>query len=424
MTTYAMATLGCKVNQYESERIDRELASLRRVAFGEPADFYIINTCGVTMEAERKARQMIRRARRASPTGRVVLTGCYNAADEARLRDMGVDIFVPQGDKAGLPRLITEARTGGEPAAGGKTAGDGITKNRAGRSRAFVKVQDGCEQRCSYCAIPDFRGRPVSMPVAEVVAEINDIAGRGIPEVVLTGIHLGLYGSDFGGEPDLCALVAKILEKTDIPRIRLSSIEPPQVTEGLIELVAAEERIANHLHLPLQSGSDDILRAMNRPYSAADFLATVERARGAVPRIAITTDVMVGFPGESENDFAATLDLVNRAAFSRAHVFKYSRRPGTPAADFPGQIEPAVKSDRGARVEKAAKASAAAFAGGFVDSTVRVTVERGRDGTPTGLTGEYLRVKFNRPLAAGARLLPFWVERCDGEVLIGGGVNE
>jgi threonylcarbamoyladenosine tRNA methylthiotransferase MtaB len=411
MRTYALATLGCKVNQYESESIRRQLTGYRQVGFDESADLYIINSCGVTAEAESKARQLIRRARKTGPGARLVFTGCYRPEETERLRHLGVDVFVAAADKERLAELLDGV--------GGPKNKNAAAVIKPTRTRAFIKVQDGCDQRCSYCAIPDFRGRPRSRDMDEVVAEIRTLAEKGVPEVVLTGIHLGKYGVDINLDLNLSVLVAKILKETRLPRLRLSSIEPPEITGPLIALMAREDRLANHLHLPLQSGSDEILRAMNRPYTVKDVLGVISRAREAVPLLGVTTDIMVGFPGESDLDFAATLKVVAEARFSRLHVFKFSPRPGTPAADMSGQVPARIKSERAAIVRSAGRAEAERFAGLFPDRIVSVLTEPVKEGEQTGLTGEYVWVKFNQPIGGAGRIVSARIEKTEGELLVG-----
>lgn len=417
MKTFALATLGCKANQYDGTDIKRQLSDYREVDFGAPANLYIINACGVTNEAEAKARALISRARRAAPQSRLVLTGCYRPAEAERLASLGVDLFVPNTDKQRLRALLADsAPTPPTPTVG--------TNGKPKRVRAFVKVQDGCSQRCSYCAIPDFRGPSVSRRLEEVVSEVESLAQAGVPEVVLTGIHLGHYGLDLPGETGLVRLVSALLDDTTIPRLRLSSLEPNEVSNELIRLLVDEPRIARHLHLPLQSGSDRILKSMNRPYDTPTFLKQVESLRAALPVIAITTDIMVGFPGETEADFADTLALAEAAQFSRLHVFKFSPRPGTPAADFTNTVPEPDKTARSARLRELSRRLQSDFAADFVGSTVETIIEPPSDGVQTGLTGEYLRVKFNRVVGSAGTIHPTLVESSADGFLIGRVLND
>ncbi len=410
MKTFAIATLGCKVNQYDGDDVRRQLKGYGEVDFSDRADLYIVNTCGVTAEAEAKARQLLRRAKRNNPGAFLVLTGCFRPEDRDQLRSLGVDLFVPNAQKARRAELLDD-----EHAREGADETLGSTK----RTRVFIKVQDGCDQHCSYCAIPSFRGALSSRPLDEVVEEVRALGAAGVPEVVLTGIHLGKYGVDLDEPADLAGLVAALLQKTTVPRFRLSSLEPQEVTGDLIELMASERRLAPHLHLPLQSGNDRILAQMNRPYDSAGFKATVSRIDQAVPGIGLTTDVMVGFPGETEAEFVETLTLLESGGLSRLHVFKFSARPGTPAATMPGAVSEAVKSARASRARELGQILLRDYCAGFVDRIVETVPEPPRDGAQTGLTGEYLRVKFNQALAPIGRICQVRVEKSEDGFLLG-----
>ena len=386
MRTYALVTLGCKVNQYEGETLKGQLSSLEFVAFGQPADLYIINTCSVTAEAEAKARQLINRAKRGAPGALVVLTGCWREAETENFKELGVDLFFSNSEKQDLLRHLP-LKQDLEPVE--------VKTKPPSRTRFVVKVQDGCDESCAYCAIPGFRGTLISRSEAEIVSEIDRGVAAGANEVVLTGIHLGKYGVDLGGDLSLTELIAVILNKTSLKRLRLSSIEPLEITGELIDLMANTPRIARHLHIPLQSGSDRILKSMNRRYRRADYLELIAKVRGRLPEIGLTTDVMVGFPGETDIDFDNTLSLIKAAALNRLHIFKYSARPETPAATFKNQIGPATKKKRAARVRELGQQMAEEFTSGFVGKRVRVLVERQGHDRRSGLTSEYVRVIFD-----------------------------
>lgn len=389
MKTYALATLGCKVNQYEGGRIKAELTGLAGVPFGEAADLYIINTCSVTAEAEAKARQLVNRARRAAPDALVVLTGCWPEVQTENFRALGVDLFFDNAAKADLVKSL--------PLTGATPRKEARPALNSSRTRAFLKVQDGCDQFCSYCSIPLFRGQPASRTIGDVVTETNALVEAGVPEIVLTGIHLGKYGVDLdGGRNNLVDLIRAILTAADPARLRLSSIEPREISDELIDLMVDDRRLARHLHVPLQSGSDRILSAMNRDYTAREFLALSDKLRRRLPDIGLTTDVIAGFPGESDDDFLATVATIEEAAFSRLHGFKYSPRPGTPAATFPGQIAPPVKKERAVALKELGARLAAGFAARFIGRPVSVLVERRYRGQRSGLTGEYVRVRFEQ----------------------------
>ncbi len=386
MQTYALATLGCKVNQYEGETLKGQLAQLKAVAFGQPADLYIINTCSVTADAEAKARQLIGRAKRGAPDALIVLTGCWREAETENLKALGVDLFFNNAEKLDLAKRLP-LKQDLEPVS--------VRTKAPSRTRLVVKVQDGCDESCAYCAIPGFRGRLVSRPKAEIVREIDNAVTSGTNEVVLTGIHMGKYGFDLSGRLSLTELIANILSKTSLKRLRLSSIEPQEITDELIDLMAGTPRLARHLHIPLQSGSDAILESMNRRYRRADYLELISKVRGHLPQIGLTTDVMVGFPGETDSNFDETLSLIEAAALNRLHIFKYSPRPETPAATFKNQIDPGTKKMRASRVHELGQKLAEDFTGGFVGRKVWVLVERQKNARQSGLTSEYVRVIFD-----------------------------
>jgi threonylcarbamoyladenosine tRNA methylthiotransferase MtaB len=277
-----------------------------------------------------------------------------------------------------------------------------------------VKVQEGCEQRCTYCVIPLARGPSRSRPPEEVVDEVAGLVRAGFKEVVLTGIHLGAWGADLeGGRRGLADLVRKAAAVPGLVRLRLSSIEPMDITEELIELVAADPRVCRHLHVPLQSGSDEVLRRMNRNYTAAEYLAVVERVRAKVPLLGLTTDVMVGFPGETDRDFARTVDVVERARFSRLHVFRFSPRPGTPAAAMPGRVDQAVSRARSRKLIDLGRRLGREFRAGLVGRTMGVLIEKtGSGGTRgEGFTDNYVRVSVRGSALAANHLVPVRLER-------------
>jgi threonylcarbamoyladenosine tRNA methylthiotransferase MtaB len=389
-------TLGCKVNQADSETLAAQLLGhgYRIARPGESAAVIIVNTCTVTHVADAKARKLIRRLARANPQAALIVTGCYAERAPAELAQIpGVARIVPNRSKADLLRIARQlAPPQGLPrAATGSVFAAGPRPARPGSVRAFVAAQDGCDHHCSYCIVPDVRGPMRSRPIADVLAEMRALAAAGAHEVIICGIRLGAYGEEPAGRG-----LARLLRATrDLPmaRVRLSSIEPWDVGEELIAEIVAHPLLCPHLHLPLQSGDDDILRAMSRPYTFHDYRRLVQRVREAAPDIAITTDLMVGFPGESERAFENTLHAVDAIGFARAHVFRYSRRPETRAAVMPEQVPESVKAARAARLIKAAQASARRFAQRFVGRKVTVLFEECVRGTCSGLTDAYLPAK-------------------------------
>lgn len=383
MKTLSLVTFGCKVNQYESQAI-RERFSRRgwRVVPPEAgADLYIVNTCGVTAVAVAEARRTVRRLARRFPSAEFTITGC--AADETSRNLPGVRRVVPQAAKASLG-LPTE----GTPA----SVFDLSIDRFDGHARAFLKVQDGCSQGCSFCIIPRLRGASRSRPIRDALEEGRRLIDAGHLEIVLTGVHLGSYGRDLAGRSLLPDLIEGMLGLPGLGRLRLSSLEAFEVSESLLDLMAREPRVCPHLHLPLQSGDDSILQAMRRRYTVAEFLAACERATTRIPDLALTTDVIVGFPGETEEQFARTLDVCRTVGFSRIHVFPYSRREGTEAARLP-DLPGGLKKERLHRLERLGRDLAEAFARRFLGRTVEVLMER--DGT--GYTERYLRARVSGP---------------------------
>ncbi len=417
----AFVTLGCKVNRSETEVLEELFlrSGYRVVPFESVADVYVVNTCTVTHVADQKSRQLLRRAARRNPRAVVVAAGCYvDVAPEEVARVEGVDLVVSQWEEALLPQKVAAllrrrglpvpAEEGGAPSWAPAQAG-------TGQGRIFVKVQDGCDKRCAYCIVTVARGRSRSRPLEEVVAEVRRRAEEGYGEVVLTGVDLGDWrDGPRGGRRRLADLVRAILEDTPIPRLRLSSLDPSDARPELLELLA-HPRMAPHLHLPLQSGSARILRRMRRRYNPDQFRRAVERARAVCPDVAITTDVMVGFPGETEEDFEATLRLVEEMALARLHVFPFSPRQGTEAAGMADQVPAAVKKARVARLLAVGRRLQEAYVRAFLGQVRRVLFEEkvGIDerGRPlwSGWTDNYIRVYVAapRPLAgrfAEARL--------------------
>jgi threonylcarbamoyladenosine tRNA methylthiotransferase MtaB len=393
-----LTTLGCRLNQAEIESLAREAASLGCQIVESPgeADWAVINTCTVTHVAARKSRQAIRRLRRGNPTLRVAVIGCYGemAADEARA--LGVDLVLPNAAKERLlDHLLDSAPLGAPSPLAGPPPG--------GRTRAFVKVQDGCDNRCAYCIVTVARGPSRSRPPGEVLADIQRRLGEGAQEVVLSGVNIGAYGQDRPGQGPLPAgqgwglarLVRQVLESTNVPRLRLSSIEPWDLTEELLALWP-HPRLCRQLHLPLQSGSDAVLRRMARPMGVAAFRDLAAAARWRVPEMMLSTDLIVGFPGEGEDDFRETLRVAEELELARLHVFRYSPRAGTAAARMDTPVPPDLARQRSERLIALGDELALAYHRRFVGQQVQVLFETPATlaGIPgwSGLTDHYLRV--------------------------------
>jgi threonylcarbamoyladenosine tRNA methylthiotransferase MtaB len=397
-----LTALGCRLNQAEIEMLARDALALgcRIVETPAAADWAVINTCTVTHVAARKSRQAIRRLRRKNPALRIAVIGCYGeiAPAEARALD-GVDLVLPNAQKEQvLQRLLAATRQGAPPST--KPA---VQPPPGSRTRAFVKVQDGCDNRCAYCIVTVARGPSRSRLPQQVLADVRRRLEEGAQEVVLSGVNIGAYGQDLPGQGplpraegwSLARLVRRILADTHVPRLRLSSIEPWDLDAELLSLWP-HPRLCRQLHLPLQSGSDAVLRRMARPMDAASYRALVVAARERVPEIMLSTDLIVGFPGETEADYAATLRLVEDLALARLHVFRFSPRAGTAAARMPGAAPPDAARARSERLIALGQELALAYHRRFVGETVQVlfeapTMEEGRPGW-SGLSDHYLRV--------------------------------
>jgi threonylcarbamoyladenosine tRNA methylthiotransferase MtaB len=388
-------SLGCRLNISEIESLVEQLtaAGHRVAASGEAADLCILNSCTVTGEASRKSRQAIRALRRVHPNATIVVTGCFAELAPEQARSLGADLVVGNQDKEQLPAILES--TGllvGSEEIGVVERSVGLA--RRGHTRAFVKAQDGCDNCCAFCIVTKARGPGRSTPPDQVVTEIRKLCRIGYKEAVLTGVHLGSYGHDLGDRSGLRRLVERILEETTLPRLRLSSLEPWDIAPGFFELYA-NQRLLPHLHLPLQSGCDATLRRMARRTSRSEYAELVAAARRVIPEIAISTDVMVGFPGETEDEFVESAAFVEEMAFSRLHIFRYSRRQGTPAADLPGMVPGPVAKERSRYLHRLGNALADAFHQRLVGHSFEVLWETSEmAGTRrrwSGLTPGYVR---------------------------------
>ena len=359
MATVGLYTLGCKVSQYETEAIREGFldVGIESRPFEEKNDIYIINTCTVTAESDRKSRQMIRRAIKKNPDAIVAVVGCYTqrTPNEVAAID-GVDIVLGTDAKMSVIPLALELLKNGK---GSRTVSTtDVTKSdfepmrirTAPRTRAYVKIEDGCESKCTYCAISDARGRVRSKPREDVISEVESLAASGIREIVLTGIETGSYGRDFYTGYRLADLICELVARKSCERLRLGSRAPELVGADFVEKIKNVKILAPHFHMSMQSGSDKVLRDMKRRYTVSRAIENMERLRSAFPDACFTTDLMVGFPGESEEDFLMTVDFVRRVRLLDAHVFAYSKRAGTPAATYKNQVDEAVKRERSERL--------------------------------------------------------------------------
>lgn len=382
-------TLGCKVNQVETEAMQRlfELAGHSIVEEIDDADAIVINTCAVTAVAAQKSRQTIHRSARSGAV--IAVVGCY--AQESPT-EIDADVVIGTKERARIVELTEAAAAQKQSFNVVGAVGTEFEElpHIPSRTRAFIKIEDGCDQRCSYCIIPSLRGAVRSRSIDSLRAECRQLNELGFKEFVLTGIHLGAYGKDCGLR--LIDAVTAALESGRPERLRLSSIEATEIHDELIELLKTDRRLCRHLHLPLQSGCDETLRAMHRPYSTKQFAALVDRLAIEVPDISITTDLIVGFPGETEELFERTVRFVEGLPLSKLHVFPYSIRRGTVAASMPDQIEPAVKHERAARMIEISNRKSVEYRKKFIGARVKILSETLTNGVVNGLTDNYIRV--------------------------------
>ncbi len=405
MKKVALHNLGCKVNAYETEAMQEllEQHGYEIVPFQEKADIYIINTCTVTNMADRKSRQMLHRARKKSPDAVIVAAGCYVQAKEAAGEtDEGIDIFIGNNKKHELISLLEKHFAEKESVT--KAIIDINHTNEyeemqlhktAEHTRAYIKVQDGCNQFCSYCIIPFARGRVRSRAKEDVLTEVRTLAANGYREVVLTGIHLSSYGVDLEGE-NLLSLILAIHEVEGIDRIRLGSLEPRIITEEFAQTIAGLSKMCPHFHLSLQSGCNATLRRMNRRYTAEEYYEKCQLLRKYFDNPALTTDVIVGFPGETEEEFAQSMDFVDKVDFYETHIFKYSKRAGTKAATMEGQVPEQVKTVRSNQLMQLDELKQKAYESSWIGSEVEVLFEEAVDldgrTCQVGHTREYLKI--------------------------------
>ena len=418
MKKAALHNLGCKVNAYETEAMQEMLenAGYEIVPFKEGADIYIINTCTVTNIADRKSRQMLHRARKMNPDAIVVAAGCYVQAQDGKEVDPCIDIVLGNNHKKDLIEILEKydlKRTAGAAEKRQDEKGtctvaeiEDINKTREYESlhltkpgdhtRAYIKVQDGCNQFCTYCIIPFARGRVRSRKANDVVREVKGLAANGYCEVVLTGIHLSSYGIDFDGERHLLDLIRAVHEVEGIQRIRLGSLEPGIITEDFAEALASLPKMCPHFHLSLQSGCDATLKRMNRRYTSGEYLEKCRILRKYFDNPALTTDVIVGFPGETEEEFRQSFAFVDQVDFYETHIFKYSKRAGTKAAVMDGQVSEQIKAERSQKLiglgEKKRKAYEKSFIGKEVEVLIEEPAEIDGKMVMTGHTKEYMKI--------------------------------
>ncbi|HEY4743322.1 MAG TPA: tRNA (N(6)-L-threonylcarbamoyladenosine(37)-C(2))-methylthiotransferase MtaB [Desulfuromonadaceae bacterium] len=399
MKRVAITTLGCKTNQFESAAMAQQLetAGYSVVSFSEPADIYVVNSCTVTARTDAETRRLIRRARRLNPSARIVATGCYAQVAPGELERMPeVDSVLGNREKQEIALLVETDTNRVSDIAGERVAEPLALSTFSEHTRAFLQAQNGCDAFCAYCIVPYARGRSRSVALDDVLTGVGNLAANGYREVVLTGIHLGAYGLDLTPRSSLTELVQRIDADRLVPRLRIGSVEPNELGNDLLSIMARSEIICPHLHLPLQSGSDRVLTRMGRRYTTALFRELMGTITAALPDAFIGADVIAGFPGETDEEFLETLDLVQELPFADLHVFPYSRRSGTRAADMPGQVPSPVIKERAQQLRDAASGKRSLFMERFMGRELRVLVQ-GHDmksGSCRGLARNYLTVAF------------------------------
>jgi threonylcarbamoyladenosine tRNA methylthiotransferase MtaB len=419
----ALFTIGCKVNQYETEAIAEKLEALgfERVDFKDQADVYVINTCTVTGESDRSSRQAIYRAKRRSPDAKIIVTGCYAQLEKEFLQSLpGVSLVVKQEDKGKLPHLVTQLMGQGSRVKESQDLFFGFSvKGLAKHTRALVKIQDGCEKNCAYCVVPFARGKERSRKIEKILSEINDLVENGYKEMVLTGVHIGRYNRDDLGLAELSEI---ILNETKIERIRYSSIDPKEFSDQLIDFVSRAEKICRHLHIPLQSGDDFILSRMKRDYSSQEYRELAGKINYSIPDVLIGADVIVGFPGETDEQFENTCQFIKSSPINYLHVFSYSDRKGTEASSMPDKIPPQVIHKRSEILHALGKEKWRDYIDRFIGKRLNVLIENRRDRKTdmlTGLSDNYIRVLLDGDDSLKNIIIPINIIRKEGDKLIG-----
>ena len=423
---YIIYTLGCKVNQYETQAMETLLGEHghRACAEGETADAVIVNTCAVTAEAGRKSRQAIHRLREENPNAVVAVSGCYSQLSPDTAQELGADIVYGTADRVKLVEAIEKAVVTGE----GERSLDKPFERRMfeelpagavfGHTRALLKIQDGCVNFCSYCIIPDTRGRVRSLPVETAAKQAAELEAKGYRELVITGIEIASYGAELEGKPDLADVITAVSKAAPGLRLRLGSIEPSIITEEFCRRLAECGNVCRHFHLSLQSGCDATLKAMNRKYDTARFYEAVELLRRYFPGCGLTCDIIVGFPGETEEHHLETLAFLEKVGFSDAHIFPYSRRPGTPADKMDGQLDRATKARRAKQAAQAAERTRRTYLESAVGKTLPVLFETQEDGMWQGHSDTYVLVRTEGEELRGT-VKTVEITGVSGEILVG-----
>ena len=400
MYTVACHTLGCKVNQYDTQAMEELLAAagFRIVPFHEPADIYLVNTCTVTGTGDKKCMQLARRLKREHPSCCLVLCGCMAQQMGAELFSLGADLVIGTQYRGQIVSLLNTVLSSGQPLCAVDPLPESMPyeslqiTTQQDHTRAVLKIQEGCRNRCSYCVIPDVRGPIRSRPLQDICSEASRLSAAGFREVVLTGIHLSSYGRDFSPVLSLLDVIRSLEDVEGILRIRLGSLEPGISTPEFASALRACPKLCPQFHLALQSGSDSVLRRMRRQYNSRQYLQAVENLRAVFPRAAFTTDILTGFPGETDQEFQETVDMIEKVGFARIHVFPYSPRPGTPAAAMPSQLSEGEKQARARRLIAVGKKTAACYQRQWIGEETELLPEECVEGFWEGYSPEYLRI--------------------------------
>ncbi|MCM8780694.1 MAG: tRNA (N(6)-L-threonylcarbamoyladenosine(37)-C(2))-methylthiotransferase MtaB [Candidatus Omnitrophica bacterium] len=409
MKTVKFFTLGCKVNQYDTQFIREQFlrSGFKEVNNGWSADVYVINTCTVTHKADRDSLSLIRKAKRENPKGEIIVTGCLTELDSEKIKKINLESVIIKNNEK--PRILERLFSSDIQSSNGSDMQTvNIISYFAGHSRAFLKIQDGCNNFCSYCKVPLVRSVLYSKPIEEVVKEAQSLVRSGYREIVICGICLGLYGKGSVSSVELVDVIERLENIDGLYRLRLSSIEPQHLTDRLIEKVAHSKKICRHLHIPLQSGDDGILKKMNRKYTSQDYRNLITKLKGCIPQIAITTDVMVGFPGETPQAFENTINLVKEILPLRVHVFTYSKRPGTLAAGFNQSLNQKELKERILYLRKIAQSCSFKFKKQFLGKEMEVLLEGDCKAHPEfleGLTDNYIKVLVKDSSASKGQII-------------------
>lgn len=418
---FKIYTLGCKVNAYESEMMKEKLLGHGYTINDIDPDIIIINTCSVTNVADQKSRKMVRHFKKEHPNAIVVVCGCSTEHEKNEYLKMGIDILLGNSKKSDIVKLLDDYRANRKPIMFFENSRkipfeDMAIKEFTTHTRAFVKIQDGCDNFCSYCVIPFVRGSIRSKDFALVLNEIETLVKHGHKEIVLTGIHTGSYG--YGTEHDLTDVIHEASKISGLERIRISSIEITELNDKFLNELKNNKKICNHLHIPLQAGSDEILKLMNRKYDLREFYSIIGKIRNIRPDISITTDVIVGFPFETDELFMNTVKTVKELAFSKIHVFPYSKKAGTRASFMSNQVSESVKKERVKELTEVSNELEINYANSFIGKCEDVLIETCKDDISSGCTSNYLKVIINQKLDRNA-IVKCKLERLDGKEIIG-----